>query len=255
MDKKTKQFLINIVVVAMVGWIAGNVLLGGPGLSKDYLARYRAEHEHYITIIKSDAYKQYVERPNLAHLDEDPALRAQVDFVASYTAREAFAAEAHRRELRAMFFDFFNASLVVVLLWTLGRPPLLRFLEEQATAVRERLNQATRARSAASTRLVAAQDRLSHIHEDELKVNTETDGRLERALAELSASNHYSFGLHEQDLIERKRAAEHTAELLVRRALVEKALALAQEQLTQSRSEEHEALHINQFIRGLEAKG
>lgn len=254
MNAATKRFLLVMVAIALAGWIGGNLALGGPGLSKAYLAANQAEHDHYLEIIKSEAYKRYTERPHLMELAEHPALADQVAFVEAYTAREDFAEEQHRRHIRGLYFDFFNASLVVILLFKLARPPLMTFLDGQIEQIRERLDQVRRAREAAEQRLAAARERVAHIHDEEMKVHQETESRVEREMAELAAANHYSFGLQERDLVERKRALELAAEQKVRRALVESAIAGALARLDQERGAGHEDLHLEQFIRGLEAK-
>lgn len=254
MNAATKRFLLAMVAIALAGWIGGNMVFGGPGLSKDYLAANKAEHDHYLEIIKSEEYKRYAERPHLMDLADHPGLAENVAFAENYAAREDFAEEQHRRHIRGLYFDFFNASLVIILLWKLARPPLMRFLDDQVEQIRERLDQVRRAREAAESRLAAAQERVAHIHEEEMKVHQETESRVEREMAELAAANHYSFGLQERDLIERKRALELAAEQKVRRALVESAITEALARLDQERGAGHEDLHLEQFIRGLEAK-
>lgn len=252
MDTGVKRFLIKLAVVALAGWVAGNWLLGSPSLSKVYIADHRAEHEHYLEITKSDVYKRYTQRPHLFNLDADPAFRQRVEFVADYIKNDAFVEEQHRLELRSLFFDFFNAGLVVVLVLRLGRKPFLNFVDAQVAAIRERLNQAARSQKAAAARLAAAREKNARLHEQEMKVNAETEHRLERELADLASASHYSLGQHERDLAERKKAAEHAAELTVRRALVDQAIADLEAQLAEGDAEARQDHFVGQFIDRME---
>lgn len=253
MKAETKRFLITLTLVALAGWIGGNWLLGAPGLSRDYLEAHRAEHDHYLEVIKSESYRRYMQRPHLVDLAQDPTLQQRIDYVNAYTSGETFVSEQHRVELRNLFFEFFNAALVVVLILKLGRKPLLDFIDGQTTTIRERLNQAARSRKAATARLTAAQDKTAHIHEEEMRISAQTESRLEREMAELANANHYSFGLHERDLVERKKAAEHAAELAVRIALVDRAIADLTAQHGKNDGPDQQDRYIQQFIQGLEA--
>jgi F0F1-type ATP synthase membrane subunit b/b' len=252
LDSSAKRFLINLVVVALAGWLGGNWLLGGPSLSKDYLESHRVEHEHYLEIVKSDAYKRYMQRPHLVDLESDTALRDRIGFVETYVAQEAFESEQHRLELRSLFFDFFNVALVVVLVIRFARRPFLAFIDGQIETIRERLNQAARSRKAAAARVAAAREKHARLHEEELRVNAETEHRLERELADLASASHYSLGQYERDLAERKKAAEHAAELTVRRRLVEKAIEDLKSALAVEDSPARQDQFVAQFIDRLE---
>ena len=129
MNPKTKKFLMLLTAVALVGWIGVNWLLGPPGLSSEYLEKYHVSHEHYLEAIKNDEYKHYIQRPNLVTLEEHPHLQQRVAFVEEYTANEDFQAEQHRIHLYTLFFEVFNAALVVVLIVRLAKAPLLKFLD------------------------------------------------------------------------------------------------------------------------------
>ena len=48
-----KRFLLTFAIVSLVVWIGGNILMGPPGLSRPYLDEHKAEHDHYLEIIKS----------------------------------------------------------------------------------------------------------------------------------------------------------------------------------------------------------
>ncbi len=254
MNRNTKQFLILLVSVALLGWIGVNWLLGPPGLSEAYRSTHRAAHERYLEAIKSDDYKHYVQRPHLFDLEANPELGRRVALVAEYEATEDFQAEQHRIHLYTLFFEIFNATLVVVLVLRLAKAPLLRFLDEQIEELRDKINQAARSRKSALGRRASVEDKLAHVHEEELKVSEQTERRLERELAELAEANHYSVGLHERELTERKKAEVHAAELALKRELVHQAIeALTAQAKANDSQERHDAL-IQQFTHDVEAQ-
>ena len=254
MNPKTKKFLILLVGVALVGWISVNWLLGPPGLSRDYLTANRVNHERYLEVVKSDDYKRYIQRPQLFDLESNPELQKRVDFVASYVANEAFQTEQHRIHLYTLFFEFFNAGIVAVLVVRLAKDPLLRFLDTQVEELREKISQAARTRKSAVGRRANVEDKLSHIHEEELKLNAKTERRLERELAELAEANHYSFGLHERELAERRKAEAHAAELTLKRKLVGAAIESLTAQAKAGQTvTKHDAL-IREFVKDVEAQ-
>ena len=254
MNPDVKRFLILLTCCALAGWVGGNWLLGPPGLTAEYLAGKHAEHEHYIAIIKNPAYKRYIQRPHLVDLDGQPELKAQVAFVAEYTAGEAFQGEQHRIELYYLFFEIFNAGLVVVLVVRFAKAPLYNFLGGQIEALREKMNQAARSRKSALSRRAAAEAKLDRLPETEMKLHAETEQRLERELHEAAEANHYSLGLQERELAERKKAALHNAEIALKSRLVDAAIADLTKSIREGQTAEKHADLIGGFLRELEAR-
>ena len=254
MSPEIKKFLTLLTVCAFAGWIGGNWLLGPPGLSSGYLAEKRAEHEHYIEIIKSADYKRYSQRPHLVDLSEQPGLQGRVAFVEQYTANEAFQAEQHRIELYYLFFEFFNAALVVVLIVRLAKAPLFRFLEGEIEALREKMNQAARSRKTAVARRAAAEVKLDLLPETEMKLHAETEHRMERELQEVAEAKHYRLGLQERELAERKAAALHNAEVALKRRLVNEAITALTQSIRDEQSADKHAALIDDFLSELEAR-
>jgi ATP-dependent Clp protease ATP-binding subunit ClpA len=251
---ETKKFLLRLGLCAVAGWIAGNWLLGPPGLSDAYMEANRHEHEHYVEIIKSHEYKLYEQRPHLVDLAADSDLADRVAFVQAYTASEDFQAEEHRRELYSLFFEFFNSGLVIVLAVGLGRAPLRSFLDDQIEAVREKLSQSTRSRKTAIARKAAAEVSIERLPETEMRVHGETERRLEKDLHELAEANHYSLGLQERELVERKKAAVHNAELAVKKRLVNAAIEELTARVQRTRDGLTDDPLLDDFLEELEAK-
>ena len=254
MDSKSKRFLMLLATVAVAGWIALNWLLGPPGYSSDYLAGHHAQHELYVEAIKSDGYKHYMQRPHLVDLEQFPHLQHQVTLVENYEASEAFQAEQHRLHLYKLFFEFFNAGLVVVLVVRFGKKPILGFLDGQIEEIRDKITQASRSRKSAQSRRAAIEDKLAHIHDEELRINASTESRLEREMAELAEANHYSLGLHQRELAERKKAENHAAEQAIKRQIVSVAIEDLIEKARANQSPESHDKLVRQFLADVEAK-
>ncbi len=253
MSPDVKRFLTVLTICAVAGWIGGNWLLGPPGLSPEYLSQKHLEHEHYLETVKSLEYKLYSERPHLVDLDADPDLKQRVAFVEQYTGAPEFQEEQHRIELYTLFFEFFNAGLVVVLVVRLAKAPMYNFLGGQIEGLRERMNQAARSRKSAVARRATAEVQLDRLPETEMKLHAETEHRLERELHEAAEANHYSLGLQERELTERKNAAVHAAEVALKKRLVEAAVAEITENARTRQTPELQAALIDDFLAELEA--
>jgi len=254
LNPETKRFLLLLTGVAMAGWIAANWLLGPPGHSRAYLDAHGAAHDRYLETVKSDDYKRYIQRPHLVDLDEQPNLQARIEHVAAYTNSEAFQAERHRIHLYGLFFEIFNAAIVVILVVRLAKPPLLKFLDGQIEELREKINQAARSRKSALGRRTAIAEKLANVHEDELKLQADTEARLERQMAELAEANHYSLSLHQRELIERKKAEVHGARIAMKRKIIDAAVAsLVGQTRAHQTPEGHDAL-VRQFAADVEAR-
>jgi len=252
-----KRFLLIFAIVSLGVWIGANLLLGPPGLSRPYLRQYKQGHERYIEITKSLPYKLYSERPHL-HGPGSPGapqgLAENIAFVEQYEANPAFQAEQRRIGVYGLFFDVFNAALVVVILVRFARKPLLNFLEEKAAHVRERIESSAGARGAAEERLRRAEDQLAHVEDERARVAAETARRLEHEMAELKRANERSLALLWQELADRKHQEIVAAKQQVKRELVSETIKRLEERYQAEQSPEREADLIDQFVRDLEAR-
>lgn len=254
MDSRTKRFLISLAAAAVTGWVAGNWLLGPPGYSAGYLETHHGDHELYVETVKNPEFKIYKQRPHLVDLDAIPYLKEHVAFVEQYEAGEDFKSEQHRLLLYTLFFEFFNAGLVVVLVARLAKAPLYKFLDSQIDGIREKMNQAARSRKSAATRLAGIEEKIARLHEVEMKLNAETETRLERERNELATANHYRLGLQERELTERKKAAYHNAEAALQRRLINRAVKELIAGIERGQSSGKQDRLIDEFCRELEAK-
>ena len=219
-----KRFLIILAVVSLVVCIGINAAFGPPGLSGEYREQYKAEHDRYLEITKSNAYKRAVERPELRGPGTEMApagLQAQMDFVETYTSKDLFKAEQARIAKYDLAFGFFNAAIVVVLALYFGRKPLLDFLDNGIAELRRKVRQAEDARIAAEERKRAAEERMAGLAQESRRVGRETQERLGRELAELEEASQHNLQLMEADLADRRKEVGKEAEMALKRELVE----------------------------------
>jgi len=252
-----KRFLLILGAVSLSVWIGANLLLGPPGLSRQYLRQYKEQHERYIEVTKSLPYKLYSERPHL-HGPGSPGapddLAPNIALVEQYEANPAFQAEQRRIARYGLFFDLFNAGLVVVILVRFARKPLLNLLDEKVAEVRDRIKSAAQARRTAEERRRRAEHQLAHLDDDRARIAEETGRRLEHEMAELQRSNERSLALLWQELADRKHQEIVAAKQQVKRELVNETIKRLVERYRAEQSPEREAELIDQFVRDLEVR-
>lgn len=251
----TKKFLLIYAGVAVGVWLVVAIAFGPAGLSKDYLHQYKHEHDHYVEIKKSDAYKRHHERPKLFPVDGPGAphgLAERVDFVNKYEARPEFQAEQRRIAIYTFIFEFFNAGLVVVLAVRFGKKPLLNFLDEQIAALRERMENAATARKTAEDRRRKAESQLAQIAEEKARVSEQTRERLKRELAELEEANEQSLQVMTEELADRKEREYANAQARVRKALVDQALASLEAEWRGAWDSDRESAQFERFLADVE---
>jgi F0F1-type ATP synthase membrane subunit b/b' len=252
----TKRFLLIFFGAALVVWLGINFTLGPPGLSSAYLygedgeGGFKADHDHYLDIIKSGAYKLYEQRPHLngpgqPGVSED--LAENIEFVEHYKAREAFQAEEHRRALYDILFDFFNAALVVVLAVYFGRKPLLKFLDEKIADLREKMEALAEARKDAEARRHGAEDKLARLSGEEQQIAAATEERLAKEMAELDEANQRGLEIMQRELEDRKRDEEKAAAMRVKEELVNQAIAKLIDDYKAKDSAEQQARLVEEF--------
>ena len=257
----TKRFLLIFFGAALIVWLGINFRLGPPGLSSAYLygedgeGGFKADHDHYLDIIKSGAYKLYEQRPHLNGPDQPGApkdLAGNIEFVEHYEAREAFQAEEHRRALYDILFDFFNAALVVVLVVYFGRKPLLKFMDEKIAELREKMETLAAARKDAEARRRGAEGKIARLPEEEAQIAAATEARLAKEMAELEEANQRSLEIMRRELEDRKRDEEKAAAMLVKEELVNQAIANLIDDYRAKDSAEQQARLVEQFAGDVE---
>jgi F-type H+-transporting ATPase subunit b len=260
----TKQFLIAFVGVYFVLWVIGTVAFGPPGYQEAYLEQYGEEHEHYIEVIKSTGYKYYVQNPDgiEAAYAENPNLAPPlanlpdaVAFVEQYESRDAFQAERTRRGRYALYFDFMNATALVLLTVWFTRKPLVAFLDEQVATVRTRIETAAAARSDADTRRKQAEERIAGLDQEREEVIAHARTLADQEAGHIREGTEAVLTQLDRESEQRRRMAEHEAAMAVKRELVQKAVARLTEQLKSEASDTRQDQLVHEFAKSLETAG
>ena len=244
-----KRFLLILFGVYLAGGVTTIFMFRPPGMSKAYLAKYKAEHDWYIKVIKSDAYKLYVERPHLHTPDE--RLGADIAFVGEYEARPVFQAEKRRRLIFASLFEVLNVGAVLALVYHFARKPFLNFVDGQIAALRTKLERARQARAAAAERRAEARSKVEGLDDDTARIAREGDDLRERELARIEAATRQGLDQIDRVTDDRKRGEQQKAVLQVKRELVTQSIELLAQRYRAQASAESEAALVDQFIRGL----
>jgi len=243
-----RYLLIFFGIYIGVGLIA-NFLMGPPGFSKAYQQKYKAEHERYLEIVKSDEYKLHAQRPALHPFD--PALTA---FIEEYEGREEFKREKLRQALYHNFFQFFTFIMLVVLAVHFGRKPLLDFLDGQIADLRVKIDRAKQTREAAAQRKQGAQEKMGRLHEEKEETARETEALIAREKAQFEDLTRLTLGHVDRETEDRKREEEHAAAQRVKEELVAQSIDLLVERYKAQASPQVDLAQIDQFIREVERR-
>jgi len=251
-----KPFIAVLFSVAFAGWITGNALFGFPGLSSEYLEKYKHEHEHYLEVVKSDDYKRYIQRPHLFDMAKahDKHFAENLAFVEEYEHNPELAAEEHRLEKRSYFFDFFNASLVILLFARFGWRPLIAFIDRSIAEKVERMHAAKAGRLRAAEAMIEARAKLSDIPEAEAKASADADAAMRRVMEEMQARQSARLEEVQRELAEQETGAVQAAERRLRRELFDKAARELEEELRANPPEHARDALVERFTAALEGK-
>ncbi|MBI1318734.1 MAG: hypothetical protein GC168_07270 [Candidatus Hydrogenedens sp.] len=251
-----KPFLLGLFSLAFVGWLIGNSIWGFPGLSAEYLEAHKHEHEHYLEVVKSDDYKRYIQRPHLFDMSKahDHHFEASVKFIEEYEKNPELVAEEARLAKRGLYFDFFNATLVVVLFIRFGWPPLMRFLDSSIAEKVERMHAAKAARAEAAGRLDGLQSKVKELPEAEARATEESEAAIERLREEARVRNEERLEEVRRELADQEAGAVAAAERRLRRELFDKAAREFEEELRKNPPEYARGGLVDAFAAALEGK-
>ncbi len=256
MNADTKKFLKLYFGVALGVWLIFAITLGPGDLSCEYRSEYKEEHDRYLSITKSDPYKRYLQRPHLNEPGMDGVPEsftwAQIDFVADYEASDEFRRERLRSTFYTVFFQFFNAGLVVWLVWRLGKAPLLKLLDDKIHDLRDKLAAVRNARDAAAERKQAAARKLEHVEEENAHILTAAEERMERETAELKKKQEQRLAIMQREMEDRKKEEAHAALMAVKAELVNQAVDELLRRYQESSTETLQARLIDAFTVDLE---
>jgi F0F1-type ATP synthase membrane subunit b/b' len=247
-----KRFLQIFFGVAFAVWLGGSWLLGPPGLSSGFLEEdnNKDRYDRYIKITKDTAYKLYTQRPELhgpGTEDAPEGLAEDIAFVEEFEAEPAYQAEQRRINRYYYFFEIFNAALVLVLILRFATKPLLTFIDEKITELREKLKAAAQARKDAEARREAAQAKMDGLPEEEKQIGAESEVRLKREIAEAEENHRRNLAVMAQEKEDRKREEEHAAAQRLKAELVNLAIDRLADEYQRQRTQENEAALVDRF--------
>lgn len=244
-----KPFLIGYAVAYLVIAVTLNILLGPPGMSSDYLSKYKAEHDSYIDAVKRDEFKLWLEKPLLNPPDE--ALQGLIDLVQETESRPEFIAEQRRRGLYETSLNIFNALMFVLIVVRFGRVPFMTFVDAQVAAVRTRIEESDEDRRAAAERKSAAQRKLAGLEVEGMKMDESIRERTAKEKQRIEENTASALALLEKETEDRHRQEELLARQAMKEELVEQAIAMITERYLEKRSAETESQRIDEFIEDL----
>jgi len=222
-----KKFLKVYFSVAIGVWAIFAFTLGPGDLSCSYRKEFKEDHDRYLQIVKSVPYKRYLQRPHLNQPGAEgmPAdFASQLAFVEEYEGREEFQKERWRSNFYTEFFKYFNAFLVLWIVWHLGRKPIIRLIDNQIRELRDKIAAAKNAREVAEQRKRTAMEKLEHIVQDESRILSEAEERIARETAELEAQQQRRLQIMNQELEDRKAEVEHSIAMALKAELVNHAV-------------------------------
>ena len=250
--KSAKRFLGVLLLAYVVIGMGALAVLGGPGLSKPYREQHGRDHEHYLEIIKSDAYKLHQQAPK-AH-PADAQLQERLDFVEAYENRPEFQTEERRLARRDLFFDLLNVLTVAMIAVRFGRKPLLGFLDQQIEKVQGRIAKAKEDRETAARRRAEAEARLQAIEQDAAHIAEQAEQLAGQETQAIQDGTGLQLTQIDHETEQRKELEERRAAATVRRELVEQSIALVEQRLRAEGTGLREDALLNQFVRGLEGR-
>lgn len=245
-----KKFFIGYVVFYLLVSTALNVMLGPPGMSKDFLAENKVEYDRYVDVTKQDAYKLWLERPELNA--PDAQLTDDIAFVEAFVEQPAFISDTKRRNTYGLIFDFFNTGMVIVLVGRFARQPLGNALDGMIEAVRKAIDDAATAHREAKARKKKAEHKIKGLAEEQSGLEEKTIERIEDMRRESALFTGESLSALNRETADRKTHEEVLMRSKLKEELVESALESLVSKLKEEKTEEHDMDYIRQFVDGLE---
>ena len=245
-----KKFFLIFFVLYLVGAVAIITVFKGPQISPEYMKANKADHQRYIEIVKSDAYKLHIER-ELLHPAEGQ-LADNVAFVQEYESREEYQREQGRANTFNMIFDFYNALAVVIIMVHFGKAPLLKFLDERIEAIERRIQRSEKARKEAEEKLTLAKTKIEGLETEKKKIEEMTNTDIEDEKKQIAAMTQENLKAIELEKEQRKRREIRQAAMKLKAELVELAVNDTAGYLSNNLTDTDQALLLDQFINRLE---
>lgn len=217
-----KQFLWTVTAIYAAGMLLGVLLFHSPSLSQGYLEKYGAEHERYVKIIKTEAFKAFEERPDL-HPAEGH-MKEEIEFAEHYMSRPEFIAEKRRIFWFEEFMKVLNSMVFVLYMAGLVGKPLLKYLDDSIRQIKTSFEEAAKARREAREKRGAAEAKMNEWSAKEAKIQEESESAISRHLAKIHEEAENAQALLKKQTEDRKRAELYVAARAIKTELVNEAL-------------------------------
>lgn len=250
--RSAKSFLIAYAAVYFVGAIGLNVWLGPPGMSRDYLDQYKADHDRYVEIQKRSEFKMWKQRPHLNPPDERLALA--IAFAEEYEARPEFQSEMVRRTRYDLLFDLFNTAMLILLIVRFGWKPTLGILDRFIEALRERIDRAAERRQDAEARRKAAQEQALRLEAEQTAIEERVEARIADMRREAALHGAQSLSSLNHETEDRKHNEEARARSELKRALVDELLRDVELRFHESDSATLHATLLDRFLDDIDSR-
>lgn len=249
-----KRFLLIFVVVYVGGGILINIAFGPPGMSKSFMGDHDtvAAYEHYLEVVKSEAYKLWRQNPGLHPPEATPHLADDIRFVEQFEAREDFQHEMHRRERYKLAIETFHVVMMTLLVVKLARRPLARFLDTGVDHIRRRIAHAEAARAEAAKRHETAEAAIERLEAEKAQIAGDGQKLIELELAEITDATERSVEHVRLAAQDRVREEELLATIRLRDQLFDTAVAHIVERFQAQASEADHHRLIADFAHELE---
>lgn len=246
----TKRFWMGLLVLYSGLLLLGLALLGSPDYSREYRKLFGKEHEHYVEVSESEAFRAYEERPELAPMTE--TLRNEIEFVKQYRMRPEYRAEERRMAANFIYFRSVNVITLLAAMVFLFKRPALAFLDGQISSIRDHMETGAKLRAEAKDRLAKAQAAKDEWPHKEAWIKAKTEDAINDDVVAINERARLARIQLEQETQDRKRAEVLAAIDRLREELVSKAVVRVAERHKARPSEEDMKDNVEQFIRFME---
>lgn len=247
---QVKRFLISWFVAYVVFCGLGIALFKSPSFSSAYLAKYKADHEKFYAILKSEPYKIWHERPQLH--PPDAVLQEKIEFVNEYEERPEFRAEEHRTGHYRLYFKWMNAIMFVVLVVRLARKPLCDFLDGKIAEIRTTIETAEHESETAAQKNAEAHTKLKTFPGIADGIRKKSEGDIEENRQRINEEHKLAEHQLVVEVEDRKREDWHEASVTIRHELVNQALTRVEERYRTEPSLKNLEHSVDEFISVLE---
>ena len=253
-----KKFLLQLLAVYIVLALPIAALFGPPGFTGSFLEENQDELDHYYEVVKSTEYKHWAQRPHL--FEEDPeryteAFANDVAFVQAFEASDAFRSEMRRRNIFRVLFNILNAGVGVTLIVRFGRKPLLEFLDKQIAQIRERLDEAERARNEAKAARSDAEIKMGSLEAETEVMAEQAHATAQETVSALEEETAQLMAAIDQELELRKKIEVQRAAMALKQQLVEAAGQQVEQRLAEEAAGENQRVLVEAFLDGLKTEG